>query len=31
VTAPVVVRTEGLTKRFPEGLIAVDDLLSSFE
>ena len=32
VTAPVVVRTEGLTKRFPEGLVAVDDLdLEVFE
>ena len=30
--APVVVRTEGLTKRFPEGLVAVDDLdLEVFE
>ena len=32
MTAPVVVRTEGLTKRFPEGLVAVDDLdLEVFE
>jgi len=32
VTGSVVVRTEGLTKRFPEGLVAVDDLaLEVFE